>query len=110
MTDDAASRLARLRARAEAALAGEAGFDKRVALDFGADGALLVDGPAGAVALAVDDRPLDCRVAVSLDDFIALARGALDPAKAFLKGRIRIEGDMALALDLAKRLRDAGED
>lgn len=104
MTSDAVSRFAKIHQRAVATLAEEGGFARRVTFDFGADGVIHVDGPAGEVReVAAED---DCRVTVSLDDFTALAKGVLDPAKAFLRGKIKIDGDLGLALELARRLRD----
>ena len=102
-----AERLEKILARARAALAAEEGFAHRVTLDFGADGAVHVDGPAGVVR--AEAAPADCLVRVGLDDFIAIARGDLDPAMAFLKGKIAVEGDAGLALALAQRMRAAEE-
>ncbi len=94
--------LEKIRARAQAALTAEEGFDKRVALDFGEAGYVFVDGPAGVVS--GEQGEADCTVRVSLDNFVAIARGALDPAKAFLQGKLKIDGDMGLAIALAKRM------
>ncbi|MCG8440977.1 MAG: SCP2 sterol-binding domain-containing protein [Caulobacterales bacterium] len=100
-----ADRLARIIARARAALAAEQGFDKRVTLDFGDDGAVHVDGPAGEVR--AEAAPADCVVRVSLDDFVAIAKGELDPALAFLRRKVAVEGDAGLAFALAARMRAA---
>lgn len=98
-----AERLEKILARATAALAREQDFAHRVLLDFGDAGAVHVDGPAGAAAIG--RGAADCTVRVSLDDFIAIARGALDPAKAFLSGKLKIDGDFGLAIALAKQMR-----
>lgn len=94
-------------AKARAALGLAGGFDRRVTLDFGPDGAVHVDGPAGTVEAA--PSPADCTVRVKLDDFIAIAKGALDPARAYLSGQLKVEGDFGLAIELARRMRAAGE-
>ncbi len=98
MTD---ARVLQLIDRARQALKRD-GFDKVVAFDFGSEGRVRVDGPAGVVGLS--GGAADCELAVSLDDFLAMADGRLDPAKAFLRGRFKVSGDMGVALDLARRL------
>jgi putative sterol carrier protein len=71
---------------------------KRIKLDFGADGIVLLDGVAGAISQ--DDGSADTTVRISWDDLQALGRGELDPVSALMKGRLRIDGDMANAMQL----------
>ncbi len=51
------------------------------------------------------EPPIDCTLTCSIDDFGALIQGDLDPTQAFLAGRLRIEGDIGLVLDLQAALR-----
>lgn len=46
--------------------------------------------------------PADVTIAGSLETFRDLFEGALSPTTAFMSGRIRIEGDMGLALRLGQ--------
>jgi putative sterol carrier protein len=46
----------------------------------------------------------DCRVTCSTSDFEALLSGELDGRRGFLSGRLRIEGDVGLALRLQEVL------
>lgn len=101
-----AARLAAVRDAIRDALAADP-FARTVTLDFGADGAIHIDGPAGEVRQEL--APADCVVRVALEDFIALAKGRLAPARAVLSGRLKLEGDAGLALALAQRLAAARE-
>jgi hypothetical protein len=47
-----------------------------------------------------DDAPADCTVKVSLEDFGKLMERKLDPMTAFMTGKIKIEGDMGVAMKL----------
>jgi len=71
---------------------------KRIKIDFGADGILLLDGVAGRVS--EEDGPADTTLAISWDDLQALERRELDPMTAMMRGRLRIDGDMANAMQL----------
>jgi len=44
----------------------------------------------------------DCTINMADDDFVALALGDLDPTMAFMKGKVKIKGNMGLALKLDK--------
>ena len=71
---------------------------KRVKLDFGGDGAIMLDGAASQVS--EDNGDADTTIKVSWDDWQAMAAGELDGMTAFMTGKLRIEGDMSNAMQL----------
>ena len=56
----------------------------------------------GAVSVSESDAAADCVIAVSEDTLLDIVSGRQSPTGALLMGRIRLEGDAALAM----RLRD----
>jgi putative sterol carrier protein len=75
---------------------------KRVKLDFGADGLIYLDGVDGRVS--AEDGAADAVIAVSWADLQALGRGELDPVGALMQGRLRVSGDMGVAMQLPQVL------
>ena len=71
---------------------------KRIKFDFGDDGAILLDGVAAAVTTG--DGDADTTIMMSFDNFKKMAKGELNAATAFMMGKIKISGDMALAMQL----------
>jgi putative sterol carrier protein len=71
---------------------------KRVKLDFGGEGVILLDGAAGQVS--EEDGAADTTIKVSWEDWQAMAAGQLDGMTAFMTGKLRIEGDMSNAMQL----------
>ncbi len=71
---------------------------KKVKFDFGADGKIFLDGGAGAVSQ--DDAAADTTLQLALSDFIAMAEGKLDPTMAFMQGKLKVVGDMGVAMQL----------
>lgn len=71
---------------------------KRVKFDFGDAGKIFLDGVANKVSS--DDADADTTIKVKLEDFVAMAQGALDPTAAFMQGKLRVEGDMGVAMQL----------
>ena len=47
-----------------------------------------------------EDLPADCTIVVSKDDFEAMGDGKLDPTMAFMQGKIKVNGDMSVAMKL----------
>ncbi len=77
-----------------------AGFDGSVKFDIEGEGVLrIADG-----AVVIDDGEADCTIAASLDTFHELFAGELDPTAAFMTGKIRIDGDMGVAMKLSQLL------
>ena len=73
----------------------------RVKFDFGEDGLLYLDGTSEPYAVSNEDAEADCTVAMSLEDFKEMATGALDPTTAFMMGKLKVTGDMGVAMKLA---------
>lgn len=96
-------------------------FERELPLLLGAPGVAMsediavefvLDGPGGGAWLVLTDDagrarveaprqgPRDCRVHISVDDFRAILAGRLDPVRAFVQERVRVEGDVGLLLQL----------
>jgi putative sterol carrier protein len=71
---------------------------KKVKFDFGDQGKIYLDGTANKVS--TEDAAADTTIKVKLDDFVAMAQGQLDPTAAFMQGKLRVEGDMGVAMQL----------
>jgi putative sterol carrier protein len=90
--------------RVRDALKDRPGLPKSLKLDFKGEGFIHVDGQR----VTNDDAAADCTVVVSREDLLAMARGELDPMSAMLRGRLKIKGDMAVAMQLQGMLRGRG--
>ncbi len=71
---------------------------KTVKIDFGGDGAILLDGVAQDVT--ENDGAADTTIKVSWDDWQAMTAGTLDGMTAFMTGKLKVEGDMSNAMQL----------
>ena len=90
--------------RLRQALQDRPGLPKSLKLDFKGEGFIHVDGQSVTNA----DAPADCTVVVGREDLEAMAKGELDPMAAMLRGRLRIQGDMGVAMQLQSMLRARG--
>ena len=71
---------------------------KTVKIDFGEEGAILLDGANSIVS--ENDGEADTTIKVSWDDWQAMASGTLDGMTAFMTGKLKVEGDMSNAMQL----------
>jgi putative sterol carrier protein len=71
---------------------------KRVKLDFGDQGVVLLDGATNQVG--EEDGAADTTIKVGWDDWQQMAAGQLDGMTAFMTGKLKVEGDMSNAMQL----------
>jgi len=75
-----------------------------IKFDFGDEGVVRIDGKASPTVVDNDNSAADCTVKVSKENFMQIADGSLNPQMAFMMGKLRVEGDMSLALQLGSIL------
>jgi putative sterol carrier protein len=71
---------------------------KRVKLDFGDQGTVMLDGVAQNVT--EEDGAADTTIKVAWADWEAMSEGKLDGMTAFMSGKLKVEGDMSNAMQL----------
>jgi len=75
-----------------------------IKFNFGDTGVLRIDGKASPSVVDNEDSAADCTVSVSFDDFQQILAGSLNAQMAFMTGKLRVEGDMSLAMQLGSLL------
>lgn len=71
--------------------------------DFG-DRQIFINGSGAANAVSTENADADCVVQISEADFEALVKGELNPMGAFMSGKIKVKGDMGVAMKLQSLL------
>ncbi|TAE51052.1 MAG: sterol-binding protein [Bacteroidetes bacterium] len=66
----------------------------------GGEGVVLLDGSGSSNTVSNEDGEADCTVHLDLSDFNEMLAGNLNPMMAFMTGKLRIEGDMGVAMKL----------
>ncbi len=59
---------------------------------------IYVSDQTGKVSF--EKKPSDCIIEISEDDLMDLMTGKLDPLHAYMGGRLRVSGDMSIAMQL----------
>lgn len=74
---------------------------KTVRIDLKGEGFISIDGTTAPPTVSNDDRDdADVTLIISEEDFAGLIDGSLNPQMAFMMGKLKIDGDMGLALKL----------
>lgn len=64
------------------------------------DQIILIDGTGAANVVSQNDEEAACTISTDADTFIQLKSGDLNPIMAVMSGKVKIKGDMGLAMKL----------
>ncbi len=78
----------------------DCGLGASVKWDFGDGTYLLLDASQVPNVISNDDGDADCTLKISIENFTAMIAGELDGTSAFMTGKLKIEGDMGIAMKL----------
>jgi putative sterol carrier protein len=78
------------------------GLDATVKFDLGGDGVIFVDGKSSPNSVSNEDKDADCTISMTLENFLKLIEGELDPTTAYMFGKLKVAGSMGVAMKLSK--------
>ncbi|HYB50244.1 MAG TPA: SCP2 sterol-binding domain-containing protein [Burkholderiaceae bacterium] len=78
------------------------GLDATLKFDCGSDGVIFIDGKSVPNWVANDNREAECTVGITLENLTAMLKRELEPTVAFMTGRLKVSGDMSVALKLQR--------
>ncbi|MAM63424.1 SCP2 sterol-binding domain-containing protein [Maritimibacter sp. UBA3975] len=73
-------------------------LDQSIKFDCGDAGAITLSGDTAVLA----DEPADCTIRISEKNLVKLLTGKLNPMTAFAMGKIKVSGDMSVAMKLSQ--------
>ncbi len=71
---------------------------------FGDGECIHIDGTGDTNVLTTEDKESDCTINISKEDLAAVSSGDLNPMMAVMSGKIKIDGDMGVAMKLQSLL------
>lgn len=80
----------------------DGGFDGSAKFVIEGEGAVIVDG--AGVRAADDGDEADVTMTASADTFQDILAGSVNPASAFMTGKLKLDGDMGTAMKLGNAL------
>jgi len=80
----------------------DSGLGATLKFDCGADGVIYIDGKSTPNTVTNDNNDADCTVGITLDNLNALLSGDLEPATGFMMGKLKVSGDMSVAMRLQR--------
>ena len=80
----------------------DSGLAATLKFDCGADGVIVIDGKSTPNTVTNDNVDVDCTVGITLDTLNALLSGDLEPATGFMAGKLKVSGDMGVAMRLQR--------
>lgn len=80
----------------------DSGLNATLKFDMGDDGAVVIDGKS--TPNTVSNIPVDteCTVSISMDNLQAMLDGELEPVTGFMSGKLKVAGDMGVAMRLQR--------
>ena len=90
------------------AIGANSGLGGTLKFDFGDPGSVSsTASPRRTRSATAPARTADCTISLTLETFEKMVKGELDGTSAFMQGKLRVAGDMGLAMKLGPILQKA---
>lgn len=86
----------------------DCGLGAVLKFDLGDEGVIVIDATVNPNVIDHEDREAQCTLSTTSGDLDDILRGKLDPMAAFGQGRLRVTGDMSVAMKLGDLVRGRG--
>ncbi len=80
----------------------DSGLNASLKFDCGADGTIYIDGKSTPNTVSNSNDEADCTVGITLENLNAMLTGDLEPATGFMMGKLKVTGDMSVAMRLQR--------
>ena len=83
------------------AIGANSGLGGTIKIDLGPDGSIFIDGRSSPNSVTSGEgKNADCTLTASYDTFEKIFKREMDPTSAFMQGKLKVSGDMGLAMKL----------
>ncbi len=80
----------------------DSGLEATLKFDMGDDGVIVIDGKSTPNSVSNNNDEVDCTVGITMDNLQAMLDGDLEPATGFMAGKLKVSGDMSVAMRLQR--------
>lgn len=85
----------------------DSGLGSVLKFDYEGAGVTRIDGKSTPNTVTNEDGPADCTIVISAENLMKMFKRELDPTMAFMQGKMKVNGDMAVAMKLGPILQKA---
>lgn len=94
--------LEQLTARVRQAVGDDSGLEATIKFNFGDDGIIYIDGASTPNTVSNEDKDSKITIMVSRENFERIIDHKLNPKLALMTGKMRLKGDIRIAMRLDK--------
>lgn len=80
----------------------DSGLGATLKFDCAQDGQVFIDGKSTPNTVSNENADADCTIGITLENLGALLAGDLEPATGFMMGKLKVSGDMSVAMRLQR--------
>ncbi|MFZ6657552.1 SCP2 sterol-binding domain-containing protein [Undibacterium sp. TJN19] len=78
----------------------DSGLNATLKFDCGDNGVVFVDAVTVPNSVSNENQEASCTITIALEDLAALLNGQLNPMNGFMMGKLKVSGDMSVAMRL----------
>ena len=96
------SDLATVTENTRASFGENSGLGATLKFAFNEGGVIYVDGKSVPNTVTNEDKPAECTIKLSMADYVAMGEGKADGTTLFMMGKLKVEGNMGVAMKLGQ--------